>query len=91
MVPAAAAVGAMSPVAPSPSGRLTLRESHNRQMGRRVLITTWDGGGNTTPAHHLALHLLRRHAEVLLMGWPSMAARAERDAIPFTTYSRLPP
>ena len=60
-------------------------------MAGRVLIPTYDGGGNTTPAYHLAMRLIRRGHDVLMMGWPSMAERAERENIPFASYPSLPP
>ncbi len=44
-----------------------LDEGHNRDTGHRILITTWDGSGNAIPACHLALRLLRRRSDVLLM------------------------
>lgn len=57
----------------------------------RILMPSWDGGGNTTPAYHLALRLLRRGHEVLIIGWPSMAKRAGGYGIPFVSYPSLPP
>jgi len=53
----------------------------------RFLFTSWDGGGNTTPAFHLATRLMRRGHDVLIMGWPSMAQRALDAGTPFVSYA----
>jgi len=53
----------------------------------RFLFTSWDGGGNTTPAFHLASRLMLRGHEVLMMGWPSMASRADVAKVPFVSYA----
>ena len=45
----------------------------------RVLILSWDGGGNTPSAFNLGARLVRRGHRVRMMGWDSMAhARGRR-------------
>jgi UDP:flavonoid glycosyltransferase YjiC (YdhE family) len=53
----------------------------------RFIFTSWDGGGNTTPAFNLARRLMPRGHEVLMLGWPSMATRAADARIPFASYA----
>ncbi|MFN2462806.1 MAG: glycosyltransferase [Candidatus Dormibacteria bacterium] len=52
----------------------------------RVLIATWDGGGNTPPAFHLGARLARRGQRVRMLGWRSMANRAEKAGIEFAPF-----
>lgn len=52
----------------------------------RFLIATWDGGGNTPPAFNLGARLARRGHRVRMLGWVSMAARAEEAGIEFAPY-----
>ncbi len=57
----------------------------------RILIATWDGGGNTPSAFNLGARLVRQGHAVRLVGWESMAARAAVAGVEFTTYSSVPP
>ena len=60
-------------------------------MTGRVLVVSWDGGGNATPAVHLSLRLRRRGHDVRLLGWPSMHERARQAGVEFATYPSAPP
>jgi UDP:flavonoid glycosyltransferase YjiC (YdhE family) len=63
------------------------------RLGRvsgRFLIATWDGGGNTPAAYNLGARLVRRGHRVRLLGWASMAARAEEAGLEFATYRTAP-
>jgi UDP:flavonoid glycosyltransferase YjiC (YdhE family) len=57
----------------------------------RVLILSWDGGGNTPSAYHLGSRLIRSGHRVRMMGWPAMAGRAAAAGLEFTTYPSVPP
>jgi hypothetical protein len=57
----------------------------------RVLILSWDGGGNTPSAFNLGARLLRRGHRVRMMGWASMQARAVDSGLEFTTYASVAP
>ena len=57
----------------------------------RVLILSWDGGGNTPSAFNLGARLVRRGHRVRMMGWDSMAARAAAAGLEFTTYPSVAP
>jgi UDP:flavonoid glycosyltransferase YjiC (YdhE family) len=59
--------------------------------GRRVLIATWDGGGNTPPALNLGARLARRGQHVRILGWESMASRAADAGLEFVAYPSLEP
>jgi UDP:flavonoid glycosyltransferase YjiC (YdhE family) len=59
--------------------------------GRRVLIATWDGGGNTPPALNLGARLARRGEQVRILGWESMASRAAAAGLAFVAYPSLEP
>jgi UDP:flavonoid glycosyltransferase YjiC (YdhE family) len=57
----------------------------------RVLILSWDGGGNTPSAFNLGARLVRRGHRVRMMGWDSMAQRAATAGMEFTTYPSVAP
>jgi UDP:flavonoid glycosyltransferase YjiC (YdhE family) len=57
----------------------------------RVLILSWDGGGNTPSAFNLGARLVRRGHRVRMMGWASMAGRAAAAGLEFATYRSVPP
>ncbi|MDQ6659265.1 MAG: glycosyltransferase [Actinomycetota bacterium] len=57
----------------------------------RVLILSWDGGGNTPSAFNLGARLVRRGHRVRMMGWASMKARAASAGLEFTTYPSVAP
>jgi UDP:flavonoid glycosyltransferase YjiC (YdhE family) len=57
----------------------------------RVLILSWDGGGNTPSAFNLGSRLVRRGHRVRMMGWDSMRARAGAAGLEFTTYRSVAP
>jgi UDP:flavonoid glycosyltransferase YjiC (YdhE family) len=57
----------------------------------RVLILSWDGGGNTPSAFHLGSRLVRRGHRVRMIGWDTMAVRAAASGLEFTTYPSVPP
>jgi UDP:flavonoid glycosyltransferase YjiC (YdhE family) len=52
----------------------------------RVLILSWDGGGNTPSAFNLGSRLVRRGHRVRMMGWDTMAVRAAAAGLEFSTY-----
>lgn len=56
----------------------------------RVLIASWDGGGNTPPAYRLGARLRRRGHRVRLLGWAPMRTRATAAGLEFTTYPTVP-
>lgn len=62
------------------------------QMKRigRVLIVSWDGGGNAPPALNLGARLIRQGHRVRLLGWKSMTSRAAASGVEFRTYSSEP-
>lgn len=57
----------------------------------RVLILSWDGGGNTPSAFNLGARLVRRGHRVRMMGWDSMEVRAATAGLEFTTYPSVGP
>ncbi len=57
----------------------------------RILICTWDGGGNAGPALHLGARLARRGHSVQLQGWHSLAERATAAGLQFCTYPSVAP
>jgi len=57
----------------------------------RVLILSWDGGGNTPSAFNLGARLARRGHRVRMMGWESMRARAGVAGLEFSTYRSVTP
>jgi hypothetical protein len=57
----------------------------------RILILSWDGGGNTPSAFSLGARLVRRGHRVRMMGWEAMAVRAAASGLEFTTDPSLPP
>jgi UDP:flavonoid glycosyltransferase YjiC (YdhE family) len=57
----------------------------------RILILSWDGGGNTPAAYNLGSRLVRAGHRVRMMGWHAMAARAAEAGLEFTTYPSVPP
>jgi UDP:flavonoid glycosyltransferase YjiC (YdhE family) len=57
----------------------------------RVLILSWDGGGNTPSAFNLGSRLVRRGHRVRMMGWDSMSVRAGTAGLEFTTYRSVDP
>jgi UDP:flavonoid glycosyltransferase YjiC (YdhE family) len=57
----------------------------------RVLILSWDGGGNTPSALNLGSWLVRRGHRVRMMGWDSMGVRAGTAGLEFTTYPSVAP
>jgi UDP:flavonoid glycosyltransferase YjiC (YdhE family) len=57
----------------------------------RILILSWDGGGNTPSAYNLGARLVRRGHRVRMMGWDSMRARAVASGLEFTTYPSVAP
>ena len=57
----------------------------------RVLILSWDGGGNTPSAFNLGSRLTRRGHRVRMMGWDSMRGRAGTAGLEFTTYRSIAP
>jgi UDP:flavonoid glycosyltransferase YjiC (YdhE family) len=57
----------------------------------RVLILSWDGGGNTPSAYNLGTRLVRRGHRVRMMGWHEMARPAAAARLEFTTYPSVPP
>jgi UDP:flavonoid glycosyltransferase YjiC (YdhE family) len=59
-------------------------------MGR-VLILSWDGGGNTPSAYNLGARLVGRGHRVRMMGWDSMRVRAGSAGLEFTTYPSVAP
>jgi UDP-glucoronosyl and UDP-glucosyl transferase len=57
----------------------------------RILILSWDGGGNTPSAFNLGARLVRRGHRVRMMGWASMQARAVASGLEFATYPSVAP
>jgi UDP:flavonoid glycosyltransferase YjiC (YdhE family) len=57
----------------------------------RLLILSWDGGGNTPSAFNLGARLVRRGHRVRMMGWEAMGVRAAASGLEFTTYPSVPP
>jgi UDP:flavonoid glycosyltransferase YjiC (YdhE family) len=57
----------------------------------RVLILSWDGGGNTPSAFNLGTRLVQRGHRVRMMGWDSMRVRAGTAGLEFTTYHSVAP
>ncbi|MDQ1660712.1 MAG: hypothetical protein QOJ68_692 [Blastococcus sp.] len=57
----------------------------------RILILSWDGGGNTPSAFNLGSRLVRRGHRVRMMGWDTMAVRAAAAGLEFTTYPSVAP
>jgi UDP:flavonoid glycosyltransferase YjiC (YdhE family) len=57
----------------------------------RVLILSWDGGGNTPSALNLGARLVRRGDRVRMMSWESMEVRAAASGLEFTTYPSVAP
>ncbi|MCW2899544.1 MAG: glycosyltransferase [Streptosporangiaceae bacterium] len=57
----------------------------------RILILSWDGGGNTPSAFNLGARLVRRGHRVRMLGWETMAVRAAASGLEFTTYPSVPP
>jgi UDP:flavonoid glycosyltransferase YjiC (YdhE family) len=57
----------------------------------RVLLVSWDGGGNAVPAYHLGRRLQRVGHEVHLLGWIDQAPAAAAAGLPFTAYPSVPP
>jgi UDP:flavonoid glycosyltransferase YjiC (YdhE family) len=57
----------------------------------RILILSWDGGGNTPSAFNLGARLVRRGHRVRMMGWEAMAVRAAASGLEFTAYPSVPP
>jgi UDP:flavonoid glycosyltransferase YjiC (YdhE family) len=59
----------------------------------RVLIVSWDGGGNVPPALNLGARLARRGHEVRVLGWSSTAGPAIDAGLAFSslTTPRPPP
>jgi UDP:flavonoid glycosyltransferase YjiC (YdhE family) len=62
-------------------------------MSARVLIVTWDGGGNVPPALNLGGRLASRGHEVRILGWSSTRASALRAGLEFSSLSgpHVPP
>jgi UDP:flavonoid glycosyltransferase YjiC (YdhE family) len=58
---------------------------------RRILIVSWDGGGNAVPAYHLGRRLLRAGHDVHLLGWVDQARAATAAGLQFTAYPSVPP
>jgi Glycosyltransferase family 28 C-terminal domain len=56
-----------------------------------VLIVSWDGGGNTTPAYNLGARLVQRGHHVTLLGWPLQALRAAASGLEFLAFTGMPP
>ena len=57
----------------------------------RILVLSWDGGGNTPAAYNLGSRLARAGHRVRMMGWHAMAARAAEAGLEFATYPSVPP
>jgi len=57
----------------------------------RVLMLSWDGGGNTPSAFNLGARLVGRGHRVRMMGWDSMRVRAAGAGLEFTTYPSVAP
>jgi UDP:flavonoid glycosyltransferase YjiC (YdhE family) len=57
----------------------------------RILILSWDGGGNTPSAFNLGARLVRRGHRVRMMGWASMQTRAAASGLEFVTYPSVTP
>lgn len=49
----------------------------------KVLIVTWDGGGNVPPMLALARHLVRAAHEVVVLGTPTLAPRIAEAGLEF--------
>jgi UDP:flavonoid glycosyltransferase YjiC (YdhE family) len=56
----------------------------------RVLIVSWDGGGNVPPALNLGTRLVHLGHRVRLLGWESMKSRAATAGLEFTAYPSMP-
>jgi len=56
----------------------------------RVLIASWNGGGNVPPALNLGSRLVRRGHRVRLLGWPATAGAAAAAGLEFGTYPTAP-
>jgi UDP:flavonoid glycosyltransferase YjiC (YdhE family) len=56
----------------------------------RFLIVSWDGGGNAPPALNLGARLTNLGHRVRLLGWDSMAPRADAAGLEFATYPSVP-
>ncbi|MET0736064.1 MAG: glycosyltransferase [Microbacterium sp.] len=57
----------------------------------RILLVTWDGGGNVPPALGLAAELADRGHEVAILGHPAQRAAIEGAGVPAFAYRELPP
>jgi UDP:flavonoid glycosyltransferase YjiC (YdhE family) len=57
----------------------------------RVLIVSWDGGGNAVPSYHLGQRLRAAGHDVHLVGWVDQAAAAVAAGLEFSAYPEIPP
>ena len=57
----------------------------------RVLLVTWDGGGNVPPLLHTGAALRERGHEVLVLGHEAQRAAMERAGFAFTPYRHTVP
>lgn len=53
----------------------------------RIVIATWDGGGNVPPALAIGRELSRRGHDLLIIGHDGNRAAAQRDGFPFASYT----
>ena len=56
----------------------------------RVLLVSWDGGGNVPPALNLGARLVGRGHQVRMLGWSSTAQRAADAGLDFSGLSMAP-
>ena len=70
---------------------LSRRNQNVNRVMSRVLILSWDGGGNTPSAFNLGSRLARGGHRVRMMGWESMRGRAGTAGLEFTTYRSVAP
>ena len=56
----------------------------------RILVVTWDGGGNVPPALELGRRMSARGHSVRVLGPPSIASRVEAAGCQFRRFSHVP-
>ena len=56
----------------------------------RILVVTWDGGGNVPPALELGSRMSARGHAVRVLGPQSIASRVEAVGCQFSSFSRVP-
>jgi hypothetical protein len=69
---------------------LDRRRADIARQHSRVLVASWDGGGNALSAVNLCVRLAQQGNRVRLLGWRSMTGRAIAAGLEFHVYASLP-